>query len=48
MIISGLEIKNMLNKEIFIEPFDDSRLNPNSYNLDYITNCWYTIRMYWT
>lgn len=33
MIISGLEIKNMLNKEIFIEPFDDSRLNPNSYNL---------------
>ena len=33
MIISGLEIKNMLNKEIFIEPFDDSRLYPNSYNL---------------
>lgn len=33
MIISGLEIKNMLNKEIFIEPFYDSRLNPNSYNL---------------
>ena len=33
MIISGLEIKKLLNKEIFIEPFNESRLNPNSYNL---------------
>lgn len=33
MILSGLEIKNKLGKEIDIEPFDESLLNPNSYNL---------------
>lgn len=33
MILSGLEIKKRLGKEIFIEPYDESRLNPNSYNL---------------
>ncbi len=33
MILSGIEIKNRLNKEIFIEPFNDNQLNPNSYNL---------------
>jgi dCTP deaminase len=33
MILSGLEIKKKLGKEIFIEPFNQSQLNPNSYNL---------------
>ena len=33
MILSGLEIKNQIGKKIFIEPFHDERLNPNSYNL---------------
>lgn len=33
MILSGIEIKNRLNRDIFINPFDESRLNPNSYNL---------------
>ena len=33
MILSGLEIKRHIGREIFIEPFDESRLNPNSYNL---------------
>jgi dCTP deaminase len=33
MILSGIEIKNRLNKDIFIEPFEESRINPNSYNL---------------
>jgi len=33
MILSGLEIRNRLNKEIFIEPFNENQLNPNSYNL---------------
>ncbi|MBC8060670.1 MAG: dCTP deaminase [Clostridiaceae bacterium] len=33
MILSGREIKNKLGKEIKIDPFDDKRLNPNSYNL---------------
>lgn len=33
MILSGKEIKNRLGKEIIIEPFDEKRLNPNSYNL---------------
>ncbi|MEX2567128.1 MAG: dCTP deaminase [Cyclobacteriaceae bacterium] len=33
MILSGLEIKNRLGRDIFINPFEDSRLNPNSYNL---------------
>ena len=33
MILSGLEIKRRLGKDIFIDPYDDSRLNPNSYNL---------------
>lgn len=33
MILSGLEIKKRLGKTIFIEPFDEKRLNPNSYNL---------------
>lgn len=33
MILSGKEIKKRLGKEILIEPFIDSQLNPNSYNL---------------
>lgn len=33
MILSGKEIKNKLGKEIFIEPYNESQLNPNSYNL---------------
>lgn len=33
MILSGMEIKQRLGKDIFIDPFDESRLNPNSYNL---------------
>lgn len=33
MILSGLEIKKRLNRDIFIDPFTESRLNPNSYNL---------------
>jgi dCTP deaminase len=33
MLLSGLEIKKQLNKNIFIEPFCEKQLNPNSYNL---------------
>lgn len=33
MILSGLEIKNKIGKEIIIEPFNENALNPNSYNL---------------
>lgn len=33
MILSGHEIRAQLGKAIIIDPFDDSRLNPNSYNL---------------
>ena len=33
MILSGKEIKSKIGKEITIEPFDEKRLNPNSYNL---------------
>ena len=33
MILSGLEIKRHLGKEIVIDPFDEKLLNPNSYNL---------------
>lgn len=33
MILSGLEIKKRLHKTIEIEPYDEQRLNPNSYNL---------------
>lgn len=33
MILSGLEIKNRVGKDIFIDPFDENRINPNSYNL---------------
>jgi len=33
MILSGLEIQKRLGTDIFIENFDKSRLNPNSYNL---------------
>ncbi|MCB1147443.1 MAG: dCTP deaminase [Leptospiraceae bacterium] len=33
MILTGLEIKNRLGKDIVIEPYHESRLNPNSYNL---------------
>lgn len=33
MILSGKEIKRRLGKEIFIDPFEEKRLNPNSYNL---------------
>ena len=33
MILSGHEIRAQLGKNIVIDPFDPSRLNPNSYNL---------------
>lgn len=33
MILSGIEIKRQLQKNIFIEPWDDRLLNSNSYNL---------------
>lgn len=33
MILSGLEIKKRLGSDIYIDPYDESRLNPNSYNL---------------
>ncbi len=33
MILSGLEIKKCLGKEIVIEPYNEKYLNPNSYNL---------------
>jgi len=33
MILSGHEIQARLGKDIRIEPFDPSHLNPNSYNL---------------
>lgn len=33
MILTGDEIRNHLGDNIIIEPFDESRLNPNSYNL---------------
>ena len=33
MILSGHEIRRHLGKNIHIEPFNEQRLNPNSYNL---------------
>lgn len=33
MILSGQEIKRQLGADIHIDPFDESKLNPNSYNL---------------
>jgi dCTP deaminase len=33
MILSGDEIRNHLGSDIIIDPFDESNLNPNSYNL---------------
>ncbi|MPQ33522.1 dCTP deaminase [Clostridium estertheticum] len=33
MILSGIEIKKKLGKDIIIEPFNEEQLNPNSYNL---------------
>lgn len=33
MILSGNEIRARLGKDIFIDPYDDDRVNPNSYNL---------------
>ena len=33
MILSGTEIQKQIGKKILIDPFDESRLNPNSYNL---------------
>ncbi len=33
MILSGLEIKKHIGREIIITPYDESRINPNSYNL---------------
>lgn len=33
MILSGNEIRRQLGTNIVIEPFEESRLNPNSYNL---------------
>ncbi|MEX2188307.1 MAG: dCTP deaminase [Pirellulales bacterium] len=33
MILSGKEIRRRMGRDIVIDPFDDARLNPNSYNL---------------
>jgi dCTP deaminase len=33
MILSGSEIRRQLGEKIFIDPFHESRLNPNSYDL---------------
>ena len=33
MILSGKEILKNIGKEIIIDPFDNKRINPNSYNL---------------
>jgi dCTP deaminase len=33
MILSGKEIKRKLGQDIFIEPFNERQLGPNSYNL---------------
>ena len=33
MILSGEEIASRMGKDIIVEPFHESRLNPNSYNL---------------
>jgi dCTP deaminase len=33
MILSGHEIRRQLGRNIVIDPFDEERLNPNSYNL---------------
>lgn len=33
MILSGRKIQELLNREIFITPFQEKQLNPNSYNL---------------
>jgi dCTP deaminase len=33
MILTGEEIRDQLGKDVVIDPFDPSRLNPNSYNL---------------
>lgn len=33
MILSGNEIRARQGKDIFIDPYDDDRVNPNSYNL---------------
>lgn len=33
MVLTGPEIKRRLGKDIFIEPFNESQINPNSYNL---------------
>jgi len=33
MVLSGHEIRRQLGTNIVIDPFDESRLNPNSYNL---------------
>lgn len=33
MILSGTEIQKQIGHKIFIDPFDESRINPNSYNL---------------
>ena len=33
MVLSGQEIRRQLGTNIFIDPFEESRLNPNSYDL---------------
>lgn len=33
MILSGIAISERIGKDIFIDPFDPKRVNPNSYNL---------------
>jgi dCTP deaminase len=33
MVLSGQEIQRQLGQNILIDPFDETRLNPNSYNL---------------
>ncbi|REJ92860.1 MAG: dCTP deaminase, partial [Planctomycetota bacterium] len=33
MILTGSQIRERLDSDIIIDPFEESQLNPNSYNL---------------
>ena len=47
MILSGKEILKHMGKEIIITPFDEKRINPNSYNLSLADELLVTSRMSW-
>ena len=47
LILSGLEIKKHIGKEIIIDPFDEKRHNLIAITFSCIMSFWFMMKKYW-